>query len=266
VLELGCGTGWLTFQLARAGAAAVTGVDSSPSQIARARAAAEDLGLADRVRLEIGDAGDLTRATRRFDLVVMHAFLHHLTNTEIREALATAADLLRPGGRLVVLEPVCFPDGRAEEPRVLRMIRILQKLPMALAGRGIRRVGSTEREVRARLADRWAGDLPFGPSPKELPFRPEELVNFLGERFTILRRSNELSQGHLVAQEVLIAQHSQSRLWGMLLRPMLWLARALDHRLMQIEPPPASIWIMRIYECAVRERTGDRAGGRVESR
>ena len=266
VLELGCGTGWLTFQLARAGAAAVTGVDSSPSQVARARAAAEDLALADRVRFEIGDAGQLTRATPRFDLVVMHAFLHHLTNAEIREALATAADLLRPGGRLVVLEPLWFPTGRAEEPRVQRLIRRLQELPMALAQRGIRRVGDPEREVRAHLANRWAGALPFGPAPKEMPFWPEELADFLGERFTILRRSNELSQAHLVAQEVLIAQLSQPRLWGALLRPMLWLARALDRRLMRIEPPPATIWIMRLYECAVCDRTDGRAGGRLESR
>ena len=266
VLELGCGTGWLTFQLARAGAAAVTGVDSSPSQIARARAAAEDLGLGDRVRLEIGDAGDLTRATRRFDLVVMHAFLHHLTTAEIREALTTAADLLRPDGRLVVLEPMCFPDGRTDEPRSLRMIRRLQELPMALARRGIRRVGDPEREVRAHLADRWAGALPFGPSPKETPFQSEELADFLDERFTILRRSNELSQAHLVAQEVLIAQLSQPRLWGTLLRPMLWLARALDRRLMRIEPPPVTIWIMRLYECVVRDQTDGRAGGRLESR
>ncbi|HEX8646056.1 MAG TPA: class I SAM-dependent methyltransferase [Thermoleophilaceae bacterium] len=265
VLELGCGTGWLTFQLARAGAAAVTGVDSSPSQIARAKAAAEDLGLGDRVRLEIGDAGDLTRSTRRFDLVVMHAFLHHLTIAEIREALATAADLLRPGGRLVVLEPMWFPDGRTDESRVLWLMQKLQKLPMGLAHRGIRRVGDPEREVRTQLANRWAGALPFGPSPKEMPFWTEELENFLGERFTIVRRSNELSQSHLVAQEVLIAQLSQPRLWATLLRPIVWLARALDRRLMRIEPPPVTVWIMRLYECVVREGA-DAGDGRVESR
>ena len=266
MLELGCGTGWLTFQLARAGAAAVTGVDSSPSQIARARAAAEKLDLGHSVQFEVGDAGHLARTTRRFDMVVMHAFLHHLTAAEIREALATAADLLRPGGRLVILEPTCFPDGRTDEPRVLRLIRHLQDLPMKLARRGLRRVGDPEREVRAHLANRWAGALPFGPAPKELPFRPDELTGFLGERFTILRHSDELSQAHLVAQEVLIGKLSQPRLWGTLLRPMVWLARALDRRLMRVEPPPNSIWIMRLYECGVRDRTdgvGTRSGGAV---
>jgi hypothetical protein len=130
---------------------------------------------------------------------------------------------------------------------------------MELARRGIRRVGDREREIRAHLADRWAGALPFGPAPKELPFRPEELQGFLDERFTILRRSDELSNAHLVAQEALIAQLSQPRLWRTLLRPMLWLARALDRRLMRNRPPPNSIWIMRLYECVVRDRTD--AGG-----
>ena len=264
VLELGCGTGWLTFQLARAGAAAVTGVDNSPSQIARARAAAEELRLGDRVQFEVGDAGQLARATRRFDLVVMHAFLHHLTGAEIREALATAADLLRSDGRLVLLEPTCFPRGRTAEPRSLRLIRSLQELPMELARRRIRRVDDREREVRAQMANRWAGSLPFGPSPKELPFRPNELPAFLDERFTILARTDALSQAHLVAQEVLIAQLSQPRLWGALLRPMLWLARALDRRLMRIEPPPNSIWIMRLYECVVRDPTDADADWRRE--
>lgn len=253
VLELGCGTGWLTSQLARAGAAQVVGVDGSPSQIERARASVAELGLGNRVRLEVGDTSSIARDTRRFDLVVMHAFLHHLSIAEIREVLGAAAGILTPGGRLAVVEPIYYIDGAGEEPVVLRALRRLQRLPIALHGRGLRRLADAERDVRDRLANRSSGDPPFGPAPKELPFRPEELIALLDERFAITRRSRELAMAHLVAQELLVAQLSQPRLWRALLPPLLWIARALDRRLLRVEPPPRGVWVMEFFDCTVRD-------------
>jgi magnesium-protoporphyrin O-methyltransferase len=70
VLELGCGRGELSFELLRAGAARVTGIDLSPDNIAAAvKAAAED-GLGGRLEFHAGNAAedDLPRT----DVVVHH--------------------------------------------------------------------------------------------------------------------------------------------------------------------------------------------------
>lgn len=56
VLELGCGTGELVRDLLRAGASRATGLDISPSSIARARGAAESDGLGDRMTFEAANA------------------------------------------------------------------------------------------------------------------------------------------------------------------------------------------------------------------
>src|SRR5688500_14923143 len=56
VLELGCGRGELSADLARAGAIRVTGMDLSSDNIAAARQIASEDGLSDRVEFRVGNA------------------------------------------------------------------------------------------------------------------------------------------------------------------------------------------------------------------
>jgi SAM-dependent methyltransferase len=91
ILDLGCGTGTLTAQIARQGAH-VTGIDRSPEMIAAAREKYVDL------RFELEDGQDLPYAAQ-FDAVFSNAALHWMPR---------AADVLRgveralvPGGRFV---------------------------------------------------------------------------------------------------------------------------------------------------------------------
>ena len=91
VLDLGCGTGELTAQIARAGAK-VVGVDSSPAMIQQARRAFPE------ATFQVG-SGEALSFDREFDAVFSNAALHWM-----RRADATAqgiAGALRPGGRLV---------------------------------------------------------------------------------------------------------------------------------------------------------------------
>lgn len=55
VIDVGCGSGVLSFVAARLGAGRVYGVDLSEEAVAVARRNAERLGLADRVELRVGD-------------------------------------------------------------------------------------------------------------------------------------------------------------------------------------------------------------------
>jgi ubiquinone/menaquinone biosynthesis C-methylase UbiE len=71
-VDLGCGTGFLSLELARRGHR-VTGVDFAPAMIAAARRKAAEAGLA--VRFEEGDAEALPFAPRSFDLAVSRHLL-----------------------------------------------------------------------------------------------------------------------------------------------------------------------------------------------
>jgi SAM-dependent methyltransferase len=97
VLELGCGTGYFTRELARCGEDIVA-VDVSPEllEIARANCSAPN------VRYEIQNAYELSYPGDSFDSVVGSSVLHHL---EIKEALRQVHRVLRPGGTMFFTEP-----------------------------------------------------------------------------------------------------------------------------------------------------------------
>lgn len=94
ILDLGCGTGDLTAEIARSGAG-VTGIDASPSMIAEARAkhAAPGIGF------EAADARSY-RAREPFHAVFSNAALHWIRPPE--QAAETMWHALRPGGRVAV--------------------------------------------------------------------------------------------------------------------------------------------------------------------
>jgi ubiquinone/menaquinone biosynthesis C-methylase UbiE len=102
VLDLGCGLGDDTFQIAeRIGASGrVTGVDVSTNMIDEARRRAEVRGLP--VDFEVGDSQALRFATGTFDGVRAERMLMHVPDAE--RAVAEMARVLAPGGRLSVFD------------------------------------------------------------------------------------------------------------------------------------------------------------------
>jgi SAM-dependent methyltransferase len=99
VLDLGCGTGSLSLLAAEQGHR-VTGVDLSPAMVALARA---KLAGRDAVFL-VGDAAAPPVGEDRFDAVVVRHVLWALPDPG--RALRHWRELLRPGGRLVLIEGV----------------------------------------------------------------------------------------------------------------------------------------------------------------
>ena len=92
VLDLGCGTGHLTAEIAARGAD-VIGVDSSPSMVALARQNFPKL------RFQLCDARDF-RFEKPFDAVFSNAVLHWIP--EAGRVAASVARALKPGGRFVL--------------------------------------------------------------------------------------------------------------------------------------------------------------------
>ncbi|MFZ5445465.1 MAG: ArsR/SmtB family transcription factor [Myxococcota bacterium] len=100
VADFGCGTGSLTVELAR-WAKHVTAIDRSEGALAKAKAEAARQQLTNLTFLA-ADLGDLPLETASVDLVVISQSLHHVEDTAA--VLAEGARLLKPGGRMVVLE------------------------------------------------------------------------------------------------------------------------------------------------------------------
>ena len=100
VLELACGTGMWTPQLARQ-AARVLAVDAAPEAIAIARRRCPP-----NVEFEVADLFTW-RPTRRFDTVFFSAWLSHVPTDRVPDFFAMLRDCLVPGGRVVFIdEPV----------------------------------------------------------------------------------------------------------------------------------------------------------------
>lgn len=99
VLDLGCGTGSLSLLAAEQGHR-VTGVDSAPAMLdlARAKLAGRD------AEFLLGDAAEPPVGERRYDVVLVRHVLWTLP--EPARVLRHWRDLLRPGGRLVLVEGV----------------------------------------------------------------------------------------------------------------------------------------------------------------
>ena len=91
ILDLGCGTGHLTAQIAEAGAR-VVGVDRSQEMVQAAREAYPKL------KFEVADARELT-FRKEFDAVFSNAVLHWIH--EPARVIQGVGRALRPGGRFV---------------------------------------------------------------------------------------------------------------------------------------------------------------------
>ena len=104
VLDVGCGTGTLAMVARqRVGEIGrVAGIDPSPQMIARASRKAVRRGLA--IDFQVGVIEHLSFPDQSFDVVLSTFMMHHLPDDLKRRGLAEIARVLKPGGRLLVLD------------------------------------------------------------------------------------------------------------------------------------------------------------------
>jgi SAM-dependent methyltransferase len=127
LLEIGCGEGSNLYHL-RARGVRGYGIDFSPKRVSFARRATG-------ATLAVADAARLPFAGESFDAVLIRDLLHHLPNPG--RALDEAHRVLRPGGRLTVIEP------NANSPLVQMQAAVIP------AERGALR--STDEHIRTAL-------------------------------------------------------------------------------------------------------------------
>jgi len=122
VIELGCGTAYVSSWLARSGAR-VVGIDNSAQQLATARRLQQKHGLA--IELIHGNAEDVPKPDASFDVAISEYGACLWADPDLW--VPEAARLLRPGGRLIFLTNsylmhLCMPpeDNVAATDRLLR--------------------------------------------------------------------------------------------------------------------------------------------------
>ncbi len=123
VIELGCGTGYVSAWLARRGARPV-GIDNSPRQLETARAFQEEFGI--EFPLILGNAEEVPLPDASFDLAISE--YGAAIWADPYKWIPEAVRLLRPGGRLIFLGNSTFfmlavPDLEVEGPATDRMRR-----------------------------------------------------------------------------------------------------------------------------------------------
>ncbi len=114
VLEVGCGEGDLAWRLMDGGRT-VVGLDTSAEAVARARALGVDARRVDWMDFRRGEP---------FDAVLFVRSLHH--TADLPAAVAKAAAVLRPGGRVIV-EDFAFAEVDAPTAEWIRgLLKVLQ--------------------------------------------------------------------------------------------------------------------------------------------
>lgn len=111
VMDVACGAGTLALRFAPE-VGWICGVDLTPAILGRARAAASQENL-DNMDFAIGDAQRLPIADGSLDIAITSYALHHMPDAP--RAIAEMARVLRPGGRLGIIDIFASEDPNVAE-------------------------------------------------------------------------------------------------------------------------------------------------------
>ncbi len=133
LLDVAGGTGDISFRfLKRAGAGHATVLDLTESMLVegRKRAEAEQMGAS--LDWVVGDAMNLPFADNNFDVYTISFGIRNVTRPQ--EALNEAYRVLRPGGRLMVLEFSQIPTPMMQKAYDLYSFNVIPKMGQMIAG------------------------------------------------------------------------------------------------------------------------------------
>jgi len=132
MLDVAGGTGDISFRfLDRAPSAHATVLDLTESMLVEGRKRAEADARADRLDWVVGDAMALPFEANVFDVYTISFGIRNVTRIE--DALSEAYRVLRPGGRLMVLEFSQIPNDLMQKVYDLYSFNIIPRLGQAIA-------------------------------------------------------------------------------------------------------------------------------------
>lgn len=147
VLDLGCGSGWLSLELARNGLE-VVGVDASPDRIRIAEKFFKDNPYKEnfgKLKYVQGDINKVTFPEKYFDTIVVWDTLHHFPNLD--QILVKFSRFLKQGGQFIVFDHIGnrylkladriyrFFSTRRKEEKIVAYEDLLGKEMLEIIGR-----------------------------------------------------------------------------------------------------------------------------------
>ncbi len=150
VVDIGCGEGYLTIEVAR-WARRVIAIDRSSAVLTRAKALA-GRRRAPNIVFRRGDLEKLPLDAASVDIAILSQALHHAADPAV--AMAEAARVLRPGGKVLVLDLRAHDEGWVRDKLGDRQLGFTDDgLAGLLSGAGL-------SDVKVAVGSRRAGD-PF---------------------------------------------------------------------------------------------------------
>lgn len=190
ILEIGCGTGEVSFWLARATGVEVVGTDICVPFIESARLRYSLPNL----HFEVVDFNNPQQVRgRKFDYVVGNGILHHLFPS-LKSALTCIREMLSPGGKIVFIEPNIYNPYCAFIFNCARKWAKLEPDEMAFSRRYITRLLRDSGYTGIRVE---YGDFLIPGIPRQL-IRPSIILGRYLEKMWPL---NRLSQSLFIVGE-----------------------------------------------------------------
>jgi len=132
LLDVAGGTGDIAFRFLDRGGDSAVVCDLTEGMLISGRARAEAEARADRLDWVVGDAMDLPFENGAFDAYTISFGIRNVTR--IADALSEAHRVLRPGGRLMVLEFSQLPNPLMQKAYDLYSFNVIPQMGAAIAG------------------------------------------------------------------------------------------------------------------------------------
>lgn len=136
VLDMGCGTGFLSLKYMAKVPCTITAIDNSKEMLSIFKDKVKHLGLEYSVKCILCDASDMKFKDNSFDIAAGTVALHHIKDKQ--PVINRIYKLLKPGGRIVIGELDIDTTGKIDDIKRLKRIMeyLTEELTHAVKGAG----------------------------------------------------------------------------------------------------------------------------------